>query len=90
MEQLELSLFFELNPKDKKALKNVVKDSFLFVKRKNPKPIEGETYEEYHIFIRDETMLEIAHRLTQIATRRDNNRIHYLYGGKNENIRKNS
>lgn len=81
MEQLEFSLFFELNPKDKKALKNVVKDSFLFVKRKNPRPIEGETFEEYHLFIRDETLLEIAHRLTEIATKRDKHRIHYLYGG---------
>lgn len=85
MEQLEFSLFFELNPNDKKALKNVVRDSFLFVKRKNPRPITGETFEEYHLFIRDETLLEIAHRLTEIATRRDKYRIHYLYGGKNEN-----
>lgn len=73
-----------MNPNDKKALKNVVRDSFFFVKRNNPRPIEGETYEEYRIFIRDETLLEIAHRLTEIATKRDNNRIHYLYGGKND------
>lgn len=84
MEQLEFSLFFELNSDDKKNLKNVVRDSFLFVKRKNPRPVSGETLEEYHIFIRDETLLEIAYRLTKIATKHDNNRIHYLYGGKNE------
>lgn len=83
MEQLEFSIFFEMTEYDKRKLKRVVLDSFLFVKKNNPHPIAGETMEDYHLFIRDETLLEIAHRLTNLATKRDKARIKYLYGSRN-------
>ena len=84
MEQLEFSIFYEMDEYDKRKLKRVVLDSFLFVKRNNPQPVAGETMEDYHLFIRDETLLEIAHRLTILATKRDKARIKYMYGKGND------
>ena len=50
-------------------IKDIVKRCYLFV-RKKYKIVEGESLEDYNSFIRDETLLEIANRLEEIATRR--------------------
>lgn len=73
MEQLEF--YFNELPE----LKTIVKSSYLAVKKKYPKPVEGETFEEYHIFIRDEVLLEIAERLKRLALERQERSISILF-----------
>lgn len=62
-------------------LKGIVRSSYRYVRHKYP-PVEGEGYEEWHQFIKDETLLEIAARLTDIATKRQKFNIDLKYGEK--------
>lgn len=65
-------------------IKNIVKISIYEVKNRFPKPMKGETLEDYKTFIRDEILLEISERLRSIALRRQKNRINILNGGGND------
>lgn len=62
-------------------LKSIVKRSYFAVKKRFPSPTKGESIEEYNDFIRDETLLEIAERLKDIALRRQRKSIDVLYKG---------
>lgn len=73
----QMSFIFQRS--DAQELKHIVKESYLEVRHRYPKPVDGESKEEYNLFIRDETLLEIAFRLTDIATRRQRDRINLLY-----------
>ena len=59
-------------------LRGIVRNSYRYVRNKYP-PVEGEGYEEWHQFIKDETLLEIAARLTDIATKRQKFNIELNY-----------
>lgn len=52
------------------TLKNVVRESYSFIKKKYPKPVAGESIEEYREFITDETLLEISERIRDVALKR--------------------
>ena len=83
----QLSLYFE--EEEAYELKNIVKISYLAVKKRLPHPIQGESDDEYKELIRDETLLEISERLKNIALRRQRMSIDILYKGINyENNRK--
>ena len=72
----QLELFFlgdEYN-----ELKGIVGKSYRAVRKKYPK-IDGETTADWNQFIKDETLLEIAARLTDIATRRQRMKINLMY-----------
>lgn len=62
-------------------LKSIVKRSYFAVKKRFPSPTKGESIEEYNDFIRDETLLEIAERLKDIALKRQRKSIDVLYKG---------
>ena len=62
-------------------LKSIVKRSYFAVKKRFPSPTKGESIEEYNDFIRDETLLEIAERLKDIALKRQRKSIDALYKG---------
>lgn len=62
-------------------LKSIVKRSYFAVKKRFPAPTKGESVEEYTQFIRDETLLEIAERLKDIALKRQKSSIDVLYKG---------
>ena len=73
------SILFEDEERDN--LKSIVKRSFFAVKKRFPSPTKGESVEEYNDFIRDETLLEIAERLKDIALKRQRKSIDVLYKG---------
>ena len=62
-------------------LRSIVKRSYFTVKKRFPSPTKGESIEEYNDFIRDETLLEIAERLKDIALKRQRKSIDVLYKG---------
>jgi hypothetical protein len=66
MEQLSLGLDISQCV----SLKNVVHHSYSMVKKKFPRPVEGESVEEYQEFIVIEWMLEISAEIEQIALSR--------------------
>lgn len=55
------------------ALNGIWEKSEGFIKKKYPKPVDGEGYDEYNQFILDETRLEVAYRLRIIADRFEEN-----------------
>lgn len=73
------SILFEDEERDN--LKSIVKRSYFAVKKRFPSPTKGESIEEYNDFIRDETLLEIAERLKNIALKRQRKSIDILYKG---------
>lgn len=75
----QMNFIFDFN--ETEEIKNVVKISIQEVKHKFPKPMKGETLEDYKTFIRDEILLEISERLKSIALRRQNKRINMILGG---------
>lgn len=75
----QLSLYFE--EEEAYELKNIVKISYLAVKKRLPSPVQGESQDEYKELIRDETLLEIAERLKNIALRRQRKAIDVIYKG---------
>ena len=75
----QLSLYFE--EEEVYELKNIVKISYLTVKKRLPSPVQGESQDEYKELIRDETLLEIAERLKNIALRRQRKAIDVIYKG---------
>lgn len=79
MEQLDLRL-----PKEEvNALKSVVRRSISITKKKYPKPVNGESLEEYHDFINTEILLEISEQIKEIALKRQKDNIDYLWKGVN-------
>ena len=48
-------------------LDHILEESRKFIKKKFPARIDGESRDEYNQFILDETRLEVADRLRQIA-----------------------
>lgn len=75
----QMNFIFDFN--ETAEIKNIVKISIHEVKHKFPKPLKGETLEDYQTFIRDEILLEISERLKSIALRRQHNRISITDGG---------
>lgn len=73
--------FFLFDETEKEQLKDIVRCSYLSVKKKFPSPTKGESKEEYREFIRDEMLLEIADRLKEMALKRQKERIETLYKG---------
>lgn len=73
----QLSLFFA--DEEIHTLKNVVKRSIVKIKKRYPHPVQGETIEDYKLFIRDEVLLEVAERIKDIALHRQNTDIDLLY-----------
>lgn len=71
----------EFDNEDRDNLRTIVRRSFWAVKKKFPSPSKGESIEEYNDFIRDETLLEIAERLKNIALKRQRKSIDILYKG---------
>ena len=71
----------EFDNEDRDNLRTIVCRSFWAVKKKFPSPSKGESIEEYNDFIRDETLLEIAERLKDIALKRQRKSIDALYRG---------
>ena len=78
-EQLDLSFFGD----EYNELKGIVRRSFKKVLLKYPR-LEGESMEEHRDFIKDETLLEIASQLQEIATRRQRLEIELKYGSNND------
>lgn len=76
----QLSLFFA--DEEIYTLKNVVKRSIVKIKKRYPRPVQGETIEDYKLFIRDEVLLEISERIKDIALHRQNTDIDLLYNEK--------
>lgn len=74
-EQLSFCFLF----KDEKNLKNIFSDTFLEVRRKIKK-MPNESVEDYIQYLKDETLLEVAHKLVEMATYRDNINIELKYG----------
>lgn len=66
MEQLNLGL----DESQCVSLKKVVRHSYAVVKKKFPRPVEGESLEDYQEFIVIEWMLEISAEIEQIALSR--------------------
>lgn len=63
MEQLNLAL----DERQCVSLKNVVHHSYLVVKKKFPRPVEGESLEDYQEFIAVEYLLELSSEIENIA-----------------------
>lgn len=76
----QLSFFF--NVETATILKGLVKRCAVIVKKRYPSPTAGETLEEYNIFLRDETLLEISQQLRNIALKRQKMAIEAIYKGK--------
>lgn len=62
-----MQLSFDFRKYEKEKLKNIVKDSVLFCRKKFPRPVGGETMDEYKENLKDEILLEIAERLKKIV-----------------------
>lgn len=75
MEQLQ----FDYSVDVKNELRHIVRLSYQTVKKRFPSPVFAESYEDYKLFLQDETLLEIADRLQKIALKRQNNRISIMY-----------
>lgn len=73
---IQLSFYFRED--EREEIKNIVRSSVLFCKNKYPKPVEGESVDEYKQMLRDEILLEIADRLQKIVYDRQNREIAYL------------
>jgi len=69
---------FYFREDEKNELKNIVRTSTLFCKKKFPKPSFGESLGEYEQNLRDEILLEIADRLQKLVYNRQNAEISYL------------
>ena len=64
-------------------LRGIVRRSFKKVLKKYPR-LEGESMEDHRDFIKDETLLEIAEQLQDIATRRQRTEIDLKYGKQDD------
>lgn len=73
---MQLSFYFRED--EREEIKNIVRDSALFCKKKFPRPVDGESVDEYRQMLRDEVLLEIADRLQKIVYDRQNREISYL------------
>lgn len=78
-EQFDLSFLGD----EYNELKGIVRRSFKKVLKKYPR-LEGESMEDHRDFIKDETLLEIADQLKEIATRRQRIEIELKYGKRND------
>lgn len=74
---------FDFIKEEELNINNIFLRSFREV-RKKYKRVEGESIDEYISFLKDETYLEVAHKLTEIATYRQKINIDLIYGGKND------
>ena len=80
MEQLELGL----DESQRISLKNVWRHSLRVVTSKFPKPVEGESIDEFNEFRICEFLLELSENIKQIALERQSKAINFLYKGKDE------
>lgn len=78
-EQFDLSFLGD----EYNELKGIVRRSFKKVLKKYPR-LDGESMEDHRDFIKDETLLEIADQLKEIATRRQRIEIELKYGKNND------
>lgn len=78
-EQFDLSFLGD----EYNELKGIVRRSFKKVLKKYPR-LDGESMEDHRDFIKDETLLEIADQLKEIATRRQRIEIELKYGKRND------
>lgn len=75
MEQLELGL----DEYQRVSLKNVWRHSLRVVNAKFPKPVEGESIDEFNEFRICEFLLELSENIKQIALERQSKAINFLY-----------
>lgn len=80
MIQLDLGL----DETQKVSLKNVYRQSLRNVCTKFPKPVDGESIDEFNEFRVCEFLLELSHNLEEIALERQKKAISFLYRKENE------
>lgn len=80
MKQLELGL----DESQRVSLKNVWRHSLRVVTTKFPKPIDGESIDEFNEFRICEFLLELSENIRQIALERQSKAIDFLYRGDDD------
>ena len=80
MKQLELGL----DEYQRMSLKNVWRHSLKTVTAKFPRPVDGESIDEFNEFRICEFLLELSENIKQIALDRQTKAINFLYEKDNE------